>query len=93
LAGRGEYLEAARHVQLAVLEVLVARRVISLARSEPNGVLRERLRGAALPDHERGLCLALLGRLERACFRDHLGSEDLYQAWCALHERLARETA
>lgn len=92
-AARGDHLEAARHVQLAVLELLVARRVIPLARSDSNAVLRQRLRAAPLPEQEQHECLGLIGRLERACFRDHAGSEDLYRAWCGLHERLARDTA
>jgi len=92
-AARGNHLEAARHVQLAVLELLVARRVIPLARSDSNAVLRRRLRAAPLAEHEQRDCLGLIGRLERACFREDAGSEELYREWCGLHERLARETA
>ena len=92
-AARGDHLEAARHVQLAVLELLVARRVIPLGRSDSNAVLRRRLRAAPLAEHEQRECLGLIGRLERACFRDDAGSEELYRAWCGLHERLAQETA
>lgn len=92
-AARGDHLEAARHVQLAVLELLVARRVIPLARSDSNAVLRRRLRAARLAEQEQHECLGLIGRLERACFRDDAGSEELYRAWCGLHERLAQDTA
>jgi hypothetical protein len=89
LAARGEYLEAARHVQLAVLELLLARRVIALERSEPNAVLRARLRAARLPDADRAACVTLLDRLERAWFRDSTASRDLYDDWRRLHGRLA----
>lgn len=93
LAAGGDYLEAARHAQLAVLDLLVTRRVIRLERSEANLVLRERLRRSALPDNDRRTCLVLLDRLERAWFRDRAASRDLYADWCALHEKLSTVAA
>lgn len=89
LAARGRYLDAAHRLQLATIEVLLARRLISLSRFEPNRVLRARLRGAALPEPERRALLALVDRLEARWFRDRANDADLYGDWYALHRRLS----
>lgn len=85
----GQYLEAARHVQLATLEGLLERGVIDLARSEPNRVLRERLAAAGLSPSDRDALLVGLDRLEAALFRDQSQDPELYESWLALHTRLA----
>jgi len=89
LAGEGRFLEAARHVELATLELLLEERVIELARSEPNRVLRRRLRAAPLPAPERRQLLGLLDRLESGLFRDRVEDPELYAGWRALHHRVA----
>ncbi len=89
LAGEGRFLEASRRVELATLALLLERRWIELARSDPNRVLRRRLRAAALPEPERGELLALLDRLESGLFRDGVEDPELYAGWRALHARLA----
>jgi len=89
LAGEGRFLEAARHVELATLELLLEERVIELARSEPNRVLRRRLRAAPLPAPERRQLLGLLDRLESGLFRDRVEDPELYAGWRALHRRVA----
>ncbi len=89
LAAEGRFLEASRNVELATLELLLEQRVIELARSEPNRVLRRRLREAALPDPERGQLLGLLDRLESRLFRDRVEDAELYAGWRALHRRLS----
>jgi hypothetical protein len=89
LAAAGRYLEATRSLQLAVIEVLLRRRVVTLTRSDPNRTLRARLREAALPAGERGELIALIDRFERCWFRDGAGDRDLYEAWRRAHDRLA----
>jgi hypothetical protein len=89
LAAAGRYLEAARRVQLAVIELLLRRRVVALARSDPNRTLRARLREATLPAGERGELIALIDRFERCWFRDGAADRDLYEAWRRAHDRLA----
>src|SRR5206468_7221552 len=49
LARRGMFLEAARRVQLAALDLLLRARVLSLGRSDPHRTLRLRLLVVALP--------------------------------------------
>jgi hypothetical protein len=88
LARDGHFLEAARYVQLATLQLLLQAHVVELARSEPNRVLRRRLDEAALPEVERADLLALIGRLERGWFRDRREDPELYAAWRELHGRL-----
>ena len=70
LAAAGRFLEAARRMQLAVIELLLRRRVVTLVRSDPNRTLRARLREATLPASERGELIALIDRVERSWFRD-----------------------
>ena len=89
LAAAGRHLEAARRLQLAVIELLLRRRIVALARSDPNRVLRARLREATLPAGERGELIALIDRFERSWFRDGAGDRDLYEAWRRAHDRLA----
>jgi hypothetical protein len=89
LAREGRFLEAARRVELATLALLLEERVIELARSEPNRVLRRRLRAAPLPAAERRQLLGLLDRLESGLFRDRLEDPELYAGWRALHRRVA----
>jgi hypothetical protein len=89
LAGLGRFLEAAHCAELAALELLLRRRWIELARSEPNRTLRQRLSQTSLPESERTEFVSLLDRLESHWFRDRTGDRDLYLAWCGLHTRLA----
>ena len=88
LAAAGCFLDAARRMQLAVIELLLRRRVVTLARSDPNRTLRARLREATLPAAERGELIALIDRFERCWFRDGAADRALYDAWCRAHERL-----
>ena len=88
LAAAGRFLEAAHRLQLASIELLLQRHVLELARSEPNRTLRQRLRGASLPERERQELLDLLQRLEQQWFRDRRDDRDLYDSWRTLHERL-----
>lgn len=88
LARAGRFLEAARLLQLAVLEILLRGRVVELARSEPNRVLRRRLAAAPLADAERRDLVALLDRYERRWFRDREEDAGLFEGWRALHRRL-----
>ena len=89
LAGEGRFLEAAQRLQLAVLERLLRARVVELARSDPNAILRRRLGAAPLPETERRELVTLIDRFERRWFRDRGEDPDLYAAWQALHARLA----
>jgi HEPN domain-containing protein len=88
LAERGKFLEAARRVQLAALDLLLRARVVELGRSDPNRTLRRRLHDAALPEAERHDLLALIDRLERRWFRDRHEDRELYDRWRRLHVRL-----
>src|SRR6266705_826814 len=85
LARRGLFLEAARRVQLAALDLLLRARVLELGRSDPNRTLRRRLRDAALPEAERGDLLALIDWLEQRWFRDRSEERELYDRWRSLH--------
>ena len=82
------YLEAARRVELGVIELLLRRRVIELSRSDPGRELREQVRGSALPEAERSSLISLQRRLEAGLFREHAADRVLYQAWLDLHRRL-----
>jgi HEPN domain-containing protein len=88
LARRGMFLEAARRVQLAALDLLLRARVLELGRSDPNRTLRRRLRDAALPEAERRDLLALIDWLEQRWFRDRSEERELYDRWRSLHARL-----
>jgi hypothetical protein len=89
LACSERFLEAAHCAQLAALELLLKRRWIDLARSEPNRTLRQRLAKTSLPEAERSEFASLLDRLESHWFRDRAEDRDLYLAWRGLHARLA----
>jgi len=93
LADVGRYLEAAHCAQLATVELLLERRWLVLERSEPNRTLRRRLNESALPAPERAEFGALLSRLEGRWFRDRVEDRDLFDAWTALHRRLAASPA
>jgi hypothetical protein len=88
LACSERFLEAAHCAQLAALELLLKRRWIELARSEPNRTLRQRLAKTSLPEAERSEFASLLDRLESHWFRDRTEDRDLYLAWRGLHARL-----
>jgi hypothetical protein len=88
LARQGMFLEAARRVQLAALDLLLRTRMLELGRSDPNRTLRRRLRDAALPEAERGDMIALIDRLEQRWFRDRSEDRELYDRWRLLHARL-----
>jgi hypothetical protein len=92
LARQGRFLEAARRLQLAAIDLLLRDRMISLSRFEPNRVLRRRLERAALPAAERQTLLALVDRLETAWFRDRVDDAELYRSWGVLYQRLAART-
>jgi hypothetical protein len=89
LAAAGAFLEAARRLQLAVLDLLLRHRVLELGRADANRALRDRVRRAPLPDVERADLLALIDRFERAWFRDRTEDPALYADWRSLHARLA----
>lgn len=93
LARQGRFLDAAHRLQLATIELLVSQRRLALSRFEANRVLRRRVREAALPLADRRRLLELVDRLERGWFRDRTGDAALYDAWRALHARLAQRTA
>jgi hypothetical protein len=88
LAQEGRFLEAARRVELAALELLLRRRVIELSQSDPGRALREQVRRSELPEPERGSLLALQKRLEAGLFRENKADRSLYEAWLDLHQRL-----
>jgi hypothetical protein len=88
LAGEERFLEAARRVELAALDLLLRRRVIELSRSDPGRTLREQVRRSDLPEPERGSLVALQKRLEAGLFREHAADRSLYEAWLDLHRRL-----
>lgn len=91
LAAQGRFLDAAHRLQLATIALLVTQRRLTLSRFEANRVLRRRVREAALPLADRRSLLELVDRLERGWFRDRAGDAALYDAWRALHARLARQ--
>jgi hypothetical protein len=88
LARQERFLEAARRVELAALELLLRRRVIELSRSDPGRALREQVRRSELPEAERSSLVALQKRLEAGLFREHAADRSLYEAWLDLHQRL-----
>lgn len=88
LAAAGLFLDAAHHLQLAAIELLLQRGVLELGRFEPNRTLRRRLRQAALPADERDDLLRLIDALERQWFRDRQGDRQLYLGWEMLMGRL-----
>jgi len=88
LAREERFLEAARRVEFAALELLLRRRVIELSRSDPGRALREQVRRSELPEAERSALVALQQRLEAGLFREHAADRSLYEAWLDLHRRL-----
>jgi len=89
LARSGRTLEAAHQVHLAVLALLLEERGLQLERGEPNRILRRRLQGARIAEADRRELLVLLDRLEARWFRDRADDPGLYDAWRALHTRVA----
>lgn len=89
LAREGRYLEAARRLQLACLEVLLGRGVLELRRFEAGAALRRRIAAARLAEEDRRDLALLVQRLETAVFRDRTEDAALYGAWRGLAERLA----
>src|SRR6185436_7817442 len=89
-AAAGRFLAAAHQMELAVLDLLLQRRVLELTRSEPNRTLRRRLLTALLPEGERAELLSLLDRLERQWFRDRADERGLFDAWWQLYARFER---
>ncbi len=88
LAGRGLFLEAARYVQLAAIDLLIRRRVLELSRADANRILRRRLADALLPPAECRELTRLLDRLETLWFRDRTEDRELYESWRSLYTRL-----
>lgn len=91
LARQGRFLEAARRLQLGVLDSLLRGRRLELSRSDANRVLRRRLLDARIGDRERNELLGLLDRFETRWFRDRAEDPDLYHGWRALYARLASD--
>jgi hypothetical protein len=91
LARNGCFLEATHRLQLAVIALLLRRRVIQLSRSDPNRTLRLRLRDAKLPTAEREEMVTLLDRFEFSWFRDRDEDPGLYESWRRLLQRLEAE--
>ena len=93
LAGQGRFLEAAQRLQLATIELLVERGILTLARHNANRILRRRIDESALPELQRHELVALITRLERGWFRDRRAEPGLYEAWRALYAQLASSRA
>lgn len=93
LAEGGRFLDAARLMQAAVLELLVHRRLVDLSPAESNAVLTARLTAAPLPGDLADRAVALVRSLERRWFRDRVEDEALYDAWVRLHGDLVTERA
>jgi hypothetical protein len=91
LAAGGHFLDAARLLQIAVLEHLVSRRLVTLSPAESNAVLTARLERASLPGDLAGRAVALVRGLERRWFRDRAEDATLYDAWRRLHGDLVTE--
>jgi len=91
LAGRGRFLDAARTVQLAVIQKLVRGGAVELGRADPNSILRRRLQRAQLGSDTRTELVSLVARLERCWFRDRAEDADLYTAWLHAYTRLGAE--
>jgi hypothetical protein len=96
LAAAGRLLDAAHVMHLACVGRLLLRGTVVLRRHDPNRTLRARIADARLPERDRREFLLLLDRLETRWFRDRApdrGDRALFDAWRALHERLAAESA
>lgn len=85
LAERGRFLDAARLLQLAVLEHLARRHLVAVTPAESNAALAGRLEAAPLPDDLGDRTVTLLRALEYRWFRDRVEDEALYAAWLRLH--------
>ena len=88
LASEGRFLDAARRLEHACLDELMAQGAIELARGDANRVLRRRLNDAPLPEPRRRELLGLLDRLESRLFRDPVEDAELYLGWRRLHAHL-----
>lgn len=88
LASEGRFLDAARRLEHACLEELMAQGAIELARGDANRVLRRRLTQAPLPELRRRELLGLVDRLESRLFRDPADDAELYRGWRRLHAQL-----
>ena len=88
LASEGRFLDAARRLEHACLDELMAQGAIELARGDANRVLRRRLSDAPLPEPRRRELLGLLDRLESRLFRDPIDDAELYLGWRRLHTQL-----
>jgi hypothetical protein len=88
LASEGRFLDAARRLEHACLDELMAQGAIELARGDANRVLRRRLTDAPLPEPRRRELLGLLDRLESRLFRDPVEDAELYRGWRGLHAQL-----
>jgi hypothetical protein len=89
LASEGRFLEAAHHLALGSVQVLVEDGHIELSRSDANRILRERIRSATFPEELSTEFLRLLNSFEVRWFRDRVEDPDLYEAWHSLHSRIA----
>lgn len=87
LASEGRFLDAARRLEHACLEELMAQGAIELARGDANRVLRRRLSEAPLPEPRRRELLGLVDRLESRLFRDPVDDAELYQGWRRFHQQ------
>lgn len=89
LAAAGRFLDAAHSLQLACIEQLLQRRLITLSRSEPNRTLRQRLAGSVVPVPEQSRLVRLLDQTETAWFRDRSQDPVLYDGWRQMLTRLS----
>jgi hypothetical protein len=88
LAAQGRFLDAARRLEHACLDELMAQGAIELARGDANRVLRRRLADAPLAEPRRRELLGLVDRLESRLFRDPVDDAELYRGWRRLHAQL-----
>jgi len=89
LAAASRFLDAAHCLQLACIEQLLRRRLISLSRSEPNRTLRHRLSRSPVPASEQSRLIGLLDQTETAWFRDRSQDPVLYDGWKQMLARLS----
>ena len=88
LARHGRFLDAARVMQLGVIDRLVRAGLLRLGRGDANAVLRRRLDDTGLADGVRHDLLAAIAELERRWFRDRDEDQALYQRWQRVHAAL-----
>lgn len=89
LARGGRFLDGARQIHLACLEILIGHEVLHLGRGDAGRAVREALADAPLGETDRVAFAGLLDQLERAVFRDGRNERDLYDIWLDFHRRLA----